>query len=120
MIQNNKLINHYFTPSHKRSSSELAYKKLLDRLNYRTYHIETLSNLLNRLEYFFRYKYSSMIDPFCDNKNARSYLLKRYPLFTFHIISSAFFSLIIKIFFITKPSLDILIFKSQKNKLTNQ
>lgn len=117
MIHKNKLINHYFTPSHKRSSSKLAYEKLFDRLNYRTYYVETLSNLINRLEYFFRFKYCSIIGPFCENKNARSYLLKKYLLFTFYLLSSALLSLIIKKFFITKPSLDILIFKSQKNKL---
>ena len=118
MISNDEIINHNFTKSHKRSLSEDTFVKLFSRLNVGNYRIKTLDDGINKLEYKLRFNYVKLITPFIKDRNAKKYMISKYISFTYYLFSSAILALVIKLFNIPKPSLDILISNSPKNFLT--
>lgn len=109
MIDDKKLINHYFSNGHKRSSTEKAFYSILNRLGVKNFKVSTSSHMIRNLEYKHRFCYSKIIIPFCLDKNARSYLFKSFFSFLYHLISSSIYSIIIKKRNIPQASIRVII-----------
>jgi SAM-dependent methyltransferase len=109
MIDDNKLINHYFSDGHKRSSTEKSFQLLFHRLNIKKFRIKTTTNRIRKLEYKHRFKYSQLLEPICINKNSRGYFVKVVLLIMYHVFISAACSFIVKKRNIPQASIKIII-----------